>query len=63
MESTGNNNYSWYKHYSNRIDMPDIILVISELVILQFGITMLGVEGFTIIQLLGTYILIKLFLE
>lgn len=43
--------------------MPDIILVISELVILQCGVTMLGVEGFTIIQLLGTYILIKLFLE
>jgi len=63
VESIGNSNYSGYKQYSNRLDMPDIILVISELIILQCALTMLGVEGFTIPQLLGTYIIIKLFLE
>ena len=63
MESTGNNNYSGYKQSSNRIDMPDIILVISELIILQCALSMIGVEGFSMPQLLGIYILIKLFLE
>jgi hypothetical protein len=43
--------------------MPDIILVISELIILQCALTMIGVEGFSMPQLLGIYILIKLFLE
>jgi len=43
--------------------MPDIILVVSELIILQCALSMLGVEGFSILQLLGTYIIIKLFLE
>jgi hypothetical protein len=43
--------------------MPDIILVISELIILQCALSMIGVEGFSMPQLLGIYILIKLFLE
>jgi hypothetical protein len=63
VESIGNSNYSGYKQYSNRLDMPDIVLVISELIILQCALSMLGVEGFSMPQLLGIYILIKLFLE
>jgi hypothetical protein len=40
-----------------------VMMTICELIILKFGLTIMGLNEISIAQFLGTYVLVKLFFE